>query len=137
MHRSKAFQNSHVRQVDTSWLDDEASPAGVSMIMTGAEIIYSAMNPTCASNVVSLICHAVFKECVPVIDKLHGGTRWLPSLLCRSECDKHWDTWNKCVTDLVADPEGRTNFNTQMQSLVSHKTTVFVYCFCMLSSLTW
>ena len=102
----------------------------MSMIGTVAEIVYSAMSPTCASNVVSLFCHASFKECVPVNDKLNGGTRWLPSLLCRSECDKHMETWNKCVVDLNADPEGQTYFQTQMQSLVRHKT-VFVCCLCM------
>jgi hypothetical protein len=66
---------------------------------------------------------------VPVNDKLNGGTRWLPSLLCRSECEKHWETWNKCVADLNADPEGHTYFNTQMQSLVRHN-----YCLRMLFS---
>ncbi len=101
------------------------------MVGDVAEIFYSAMNPTCASNVVSLVCHTVFRECVAVNDKLRGGeTRWLPSLLCRSECDKHWETWNKCVADLNADPEEQTLFNTQMQSLVRHivqhsKKTVF------------
>jgi hypothetical protein len=92
-----------------------------------AETVYSAMNPTCASNVVSLMCHTFFRECAPVNDKLNGGIRWLPSLLCRSECDKHWETWNKCVADLNADPEGKNYFKTQVQSLVRHKT-VFV-CF--------
>ncbi len=106
-----------------------------------AEIVYSAMNPTCASNVVSLICESVFRECVPVNDKLHGGTRWLPSLLCRSECDKHWETWNKCVADLNADPEGQTYFNTQMQSLVRVTTLssyiVFVCCGLLLGVSMW
>ncbi len=97
------------------------------MVGTLAEVFYSAMNPTCASNVVSLVCHATFKECVPVNDKLNGGTRWLPSLLCRSECNKHWETWNKCIAGLNADPEGQNYFQTQMQSLVRHKT-VFVCC---------
>ncbi len=106
------------------------------MLKTTADIFHSAMNPTCASNVVSLICHTVFRECVPVNDKLNGGTRWLPSLLCRSECRKHWETWNKCVADLNADPEGQNNFQTQMQSVVRHKI-VFVCCFRVLWSLTW
>jgi hypothetical protein len=112
------------------------SPYGVSSIGTVADIFYVAMNPTCASNVVSLLCHASFRECVPVNDKLNGGTRWLPSLLCRSECDKHWETWNKCVADLNADPEEQKQFNTQMRSLVRHET-VFAFCFRMPWSLTW
>jgi hypothetical protein len=131
----RLLPRSHVRQVDTPWLDDNKS-RGVSFIKTVADIFYFAMNPSCASNVVSLLCHASFRECVPVKDELNGGTRFLPSLLCRSECEKHWETWNTCVADLNADSEKQEIFNTKMQSLVRHKM-VFVCCFRMLWSLTW
>jgi hypothetical protein len=76
-------------QADTPDLDDPA--VGFSIVTQFANIIETVMNPTCASNVISLLCNSVFKECVRVQDKSSRGEVWLPSLLCRGACKKHWE----------------------------------------------
>jgi hypothetical protein len=76
------------------------------------------MNPTCAANVVSLICHSVFRECKQVQDKVNGIPFWLPSLLCRSECEQHWETWNTCLDNLEQDQKAKVHFDKQMLNLV-------------------
>ncbi len=85
-----------------------------------ADIINNAMNPTCASNVISLLCNSVFKECVRVQDEFSRGEVWLPSLLCRWACEKHWEIWTQCLIGLESDPAAKSNFDTQMLSLVRH-----------------
>jgi hypothetical protein len=47
-----------------------------------------------------------------------GGGLWLPSLLCRHQCEKHWDKWNECVADLESDPKIKHEFEKQMLALV-------------------
>ncbi len=85
-----------------------------------ADIIKNAMNPTCASNVISLLCHSAFKECVRVQDEFSRGELWLPSLLCRGACKKHKGIWTQCLIDLELDPAAKSHFGTQMLSLVRH-----------------
>ena len=104
-------------------LDDANSKIfGFSVIGQLAAIIESAMNPTCASNVMSLVCHAMFKECKPVDGGSTENRRWLPSLLCRSECNKHWETWNTCLKglELNNNPAAKSAFETQMLAAVHH-----------------
>ncbi len=84
-----------------------------------ADIINSVMNPLCSSNVISLICHSFFRECMSVEDNFNrDGGLWLPSLLCRHQCEKHWNIWNKCVADLESDPKTKHDFEKQMLALV-------------------
>jgi hypothetical protein len=85
-----------------------------------ADIIESAMNPTCASNVMSLVCHSWFRECKQVDGGATGDQRWLPSLICRSECEKHQKIWATCLEDLDKNPAAKNNFETQMLSAVLH-----------------
>ena len=88
------------------------------MIGQLASIIENAMNPTCAANVISLFCRTAFKECKQTVDPSTGSERLLPSLLCRSECERHWETWNTCLANLEKDPDAKGNFGKQMQDLV-------------------
>jgi hypothetical protein len=90
------------------------------MIEQIADIINSVMNPLCSSNVVSLICNSWFRECMSVEDDFNrgGDGLWLPSLLCRHQCEKHWDIWNECVADLESDPKTKQDFEKQMLALV-------------------
>jgi hypothetical protein len=119
-------------KADTPDLDDAESNFGYSRIAQFTEIVDLAMNPTCAANVVSLLCHAVFKECQQVVpvtpptaasaDNIDSETTellWLPSLLCRSECDRHLAIWNECVNEISEDPEAKKSFDTQMLALVN------------------
>ncbi len=108
-----------MRQADTPFFDDHAT-TGFSLLTQMANIIKNAMNPTCASNVISLLCHSVFKECVRVQDESSLGELWLPSLLCRGACNKHRELWTQCLTDLESDPAAKSNFDSQMLSLVRH-----------------
>jgi hypothetical protein len=110
-----------MQQADTPFLDDPESAIRFSFATQLAAIIKNAMNPTCASNVISLLCHSLFKECVRVQDDESScGELWLPSLLCRKACNKQWEIWTQCLTDLESDPAAKSNFNTQMLSLVRH-----------------
>jgi hypothetical protein len=109
-----------MQQAETPWFDDPES-IGFSLVTQLADIIKNAMNPTCASNVISLLCHSVFKECVRVQDdESSRGELWLPSLLCRGACNKHWEIWTQCLIDLELDPAAKSNFDAQMMSLVRH-----------------
>jgi hypothetical protein len=95
-------------------------PLGFSPLGKLADIIESAMNPTCASNVMSLVCHSWFKECKQVDGRSTGNKKWLPSLLCRSECEKHQQVWGTCLEDLDKDPAAKSAFEKQMMSAVLH-----------------
>ena len=107
-----------MQQADTPWLDDPAF--GFSILTQVANIIKNVMNPTCAFNVISLLCNSFFKECVRVQDESSRDEVWLPSLLCRGACNKHWEIWTQCLIDLELDPAAKSNFDTQMLSLVRH-----------------
>jgi hypothetical protein len=107
-----------MQQADTPGFDD--STLGFSIVTQMANTIKNALNPTCASNVISLLCNSVFKECVRVQDKTSRGELWLPSLLCRGACNKHLEIWTQCLIDLELDPAAKNNFDTQMISLVRH-----------------
>jgi hypothetical protein len=111
-----------MRQADTPWFDDSLSLArGFSLMSQLGNIVKNAMNPTCASNVVSLLCYSVFKECVRVQDESSSrGELWLPALLCRGACSKHWEIWTQCLIDLELDPAAKSHYDTQMLSLVRH-----------------
>jgi hypothetical protein len=111
-----------MRQADTPYVDDP-SP-GVSIVTQLADIVNKAMNPSCASNVVSLLCYSVFKECVRVQDESSRGEVWLPSLLCRGACSKHWEIWTQCLMDLESNPAAKSNFDTQMILLVRHVMSI-------------
>jgi hypothetical protein len=116
-----------MRQADIPFVDDPAS-LGFSVVTQGANIIKNAMNPACASNVISLLCHSFFKECVRVQDESSRGEVWLPSLLCRGACNKHWEIWTQCLIDLELDPAAKSNFDAQMMSMVRHMMMSIV-CF--------
>jgi hypothetical protein len=107
-----------MRQVDSPNNDDAVR--GFSIVTQLADIIKNAMNPTCASNVISLLCNSVFKECVRVQDESSRGELWLPSLLCRGACNKHTEIWTQCLIDLGLDQAAKSNFDAQMMSLVRH-----------------
>jgi hypothetical protein len=105
--RSPHLANVFQAKTKTPFLDDANGEFGFSVLGQLADMIESAMNPTCASNVVSLLCHAAFKECKPVGDGSTENQRRLPSLLCRSECNKHWEIWNTCLKGLGLETQMR------------------------------
>jgi hypothetical protein len=105
---------------NTPWVDDVKGGPGVyglSLLGEFAANIEASMNPVCASNVLSLVCHSWFKDCAQVEDQSSGAQMWVPSLLCRSECEKYWETWTACLSSLEADSGAKSSFDTQMQAL--------------------
>jgi hypothetical protein len=105
--------------VDTPDIDDTESNNGVSNFAQFTDIVEIAMNPKCAANVVSLMCHTTFKECTEIVDESKPtGSLWVPSLLCRSECERHLAIWDQCLQNVGADPEAKETFDTQMLALV-------------------
>jgi hypothetical protein len=101
-------------KADSPWLDDGDNPlTRFSFIKQIADILGNSMNSACASNVVALLCHTAFRECRPA----ENGA-WIPSLLCRSECDQHVNIWNECLQDLEAEPDVYRSFSSQMDNLV-------------------
>jgi hypothetical protein len=99
-------------------LDNAASFLGFSLVSQLTDILNNALNPICASNAISLACHTAFKECKAVEDASTGTQLWLPSLLCRSECDRHLEAWNTCLDNLENDPDAKRSFDTQMLAMV-------------------
>ena len=104
-------------KLDSEWMDDDRE-GGVSVFGEMATIIESAMNPTCASNVMSLLCRTAFRECKQVQDEAGSSLIWMPSLMCRSECERHFETWNSCLNALEKDPDAKQHFDTQMAAVV-------------------
>ena len=115
-------------------MDHPDSVAGLSIINSVANVIRSVMNPTCASNVVSLLCHSFFQECRQVKDSSENDV-WVPSLLCRGECERHWRIWSDCIDILEADGEAKAIFDARMLELVRgcghtwHFPSMIVFCF--------
>ena len=107
-------------QADTPWLDNAADETvGFSAITQFADILKNGMNPACAANAISMLCHSTFRECGQIADRTTSSPVWLPSLLCRSECERHGEIWNSCLAT-EDDLEAKDNFDTQMMSLVRH-----------------
>jgi hypothetical protein len=117
-------------QADSPWLDDPA--IGLSIVTQVAGILKNAMNPPCASNVISLLCNSVFKECMRV-QASSTGYLWAPSLLCKGVCKTHWDIWTQCLVNLESDPTAKITFDTQMMLMVRHMIDVCGFaCVCNL-----
>ncbi len=114
-----------MRQEKVPLYDDPA--VGFSVVTQLANIINNAMSPTCATNVISLICSSFFKECVRVQDESSGDDLWLPSLLCRRTCKKHLEIWKQCLKDLESVPVAKSNFDRQMMSLVRQNDVCGLY----------
>ena len=67
---------------------------------------------------VALNCHSTFRECAQV--EVEDGTDarnkiWLPSLLCRSECEHHYEIWETCLAEIEADPTAKRAFDDQFE----------------------
>jgi hypothetical protein len=74
-----------------------------------AEIINNALNPTCAANVLNLLCNSFFRECKEAEENV-----WVPSLTCRGDCAVIHDIWENCVEEINGDLVTKTSFNSQM-----------------------
>jgi hypothetical protein len=91
---------------------DNPSQFGFSLVAQIVEIVENAMNPACASNVAAYFCRTTFRQCQQVDDL------WVPSLLCRDECERHYGKWQTCLNALGADPDAKNNFDRQMAAVV-------------------
>ena len=98
--------------------DEVVSIGGKSLVTQITDILKSAMNAKCSANVISLLCRSWFRQCVQIGDASSGSQFWVPSLLCRSECEQHWNTWMKCLSDIGEDRDAKRKFDTQMLALV-------------------
>ena len=121
---------------DSAWFDAVEGRGALPFSFVGqlASVFESVMNPKCASNVVSLVCHTAFRECARVATLRDV---WAPSLLCRSKCKQHLKTWKSCVAELENDPETKRNFDDAMKNLVlSSKSSIasLVFVFLALSN---
>jgi hypothetical protein len=104
--------NTHYYLADTPHLDKTNGQFGFSLVTQMADIVKNAMRPSCASNVMAIVCRSWFKECVQVVDASDAarGEIKLPALLCQSECQPHLDTWNSCVSEIETDAAALANF---------------------------
>ena len=67
----------------------------------------------------SLLCLAAFKECKEVEHPATKEPLWVPSLMCRSECETHKQVWDECVAAVELDAVARSKFDAGMLALVS------------------
>jgi hypothetical protein len=86
---------------------------GFSLLTQLGDIFDQVMSPKCASNVKALMCRSAFKECRQLEDT-SGSLLWFPSLLCRSECERHQVIWNNCLDEIEKDPEAQRKFDERM-----------------------
>ena len=75
------------------------------------ELFDPFFSPRCLSNVESIFCHAAFKECKAVQQPNVEEEIWLPSLLCRSECEKQSSIWEECLEQLKKDAAAKEAFD--------------------------
>jgi hypothetical protein len=73
-----------------------------SLLRVARSSFEQALSSDCASSATSMLCNSFFRECKAVEDESTGGPLWLPSLLCKSECEKHLFTWKSCVNKIEA-----------------------------------
>jgi hypothetical protein len=106
---------------DTGWLDK-----GPVSILNPLNALHQAMgSEECAINVFSLICNSLFRECKEVNNPETGETRWLPSLLCQSECENYRSKWDECVAAIELDTTSKEAFKSQMLEIVTNFGTTF------------
>jgi hypothetical protein len=66
---------------------------------------------------VALNCHSSFRECAQVEDGTAARNKmWLPSLLCRSECERHYEIWETCLAEIEADATANRAFDDQFEA---------------------
>jgi hypothetical protein len=102
---------------DTPFIDNENGPFGFSLVTQIADKIKNALNPTCTSNFMSLVCQTWFRECKQVQDQSSSSSNQiiLPSIMCRHECERHFEMWNTCLLDLQLDSAAEANFHAIMK----------------------
>jgi hypothetical protein len=102
---------------DTPFIDNAHGPSGFSLVTQIATVIKNVLNPTCTSNIMSLVCRTWFRECKQVQDQSSSSSNQirLPSLMCRHECERHLEIWDKCLLDLQIDSAAEANFHAQMK----------------------
>jgi hypothetical protein len=105
-------------KADTFNVDDVNGPFGFSQLGQTAGVFQNVLNSECASNAISMLCHSTFKECRQVETDPQQKLVWLPSLLCRSECDRHLEKWNTCLDSLEIDPKSKASFDDAMLFMV-------------------
>ena len=86
---------------------------GISHVTTHVDVFAQFFEGKCLSNIEAMFCHASFRECQMVEEEA-----WLPSLICRSECEKLYATWEGCLLQLESDPGLKTAFDDALKTLV-------------------
>ncbi len=68
-------------QADTAYWDKPGND-----INTFNQLLEGALSEKCYAELVSFICNTFYRPCSEVEDA-NGNSTWIPSLLCRSECE--------------------------------------------------
>jgi len=88
------------------------------------EIVVSPWGAECTANLLSLICNSWFRTCQPVEDEETGETFFLPSLLCRDQCEVHRKIWDSCVAKVERNADTKQIFDERMSHLAHVLYTV-------------
>jgi hypothetical protein len=104
--------------LDTPWAK-LSTTTGANYITHLHDILDTVMSPNCVSNVMDLACNSLFKTC----SQVEGD--WVPSLLCQSDCEKHFEVWGNCVENIEADPFLKEDFAAQMHFLTNSLGDIF------------
>eukprot|EP00398_MALV-I-01_sp_L67-1_P000699 gene699-605_t len=82
--------------------------------------LLNVMNEECSANVVEFMCHSFFKECkeVEVEDPLRASANvFLPSLLCKTECERHKAMWDLCMAKIQTNLDDKKIFDSNMATM--------------------
>jgi hypothetical protein len=110
--------STYFQQGDIGW--DSPSTPGGGFVNNYAREFNNFFAPSCVSNVEAILCHAAFRECREVEDDL-----WVPSLMCRSECENQNLIWNACLKELESKPDEKKAFDDAIMQLVR---VLLVFC---------
>ena len=98
---------------EAAW-DDGAPGGGVSFVTNQLDTFTPYFDGECLSNIEAIICHASFRECREV------GDGWLPSAMCRSECERRNAIWDRCLERLGSDSERLAAFQAASGEVVHY-----------------
>ncbi len=87
-------------------------------ISTFNNLLKGALSQECYAEMASFICNTYYRPCSEVKDA-NGDRTWVPSLLCRSECETLNTVWNICMVELQKKPVEYEGFVASLQQTAS------------------
>jgi hypothetical protein len=77
----------------------------------------------CVTNIQALLCNTWYRECKS-LGNGEGVQEFYPSLMCRSECERHLEIHDNCLAELRQDDDAFAAFELAMENLVRNMENI-------------